>query len=418
MRSGLFQYDPQPGVVPPGSITNAELANMDPRTVKVNATNASASPQDLQGTTPLDVLRVNAAGTALEWGAPTNGLYVLKAGDTMTGPLEINYSGTGVTNTDAPLRVVSTNAGTDGPTGLFWHNSPSPAANDVIRIARAYFNNTLGSAVPSGGINITLNDPTSGAEATTLTLVTRQAGTTSTRVLVGNGLYMTGALGTDTGAGTINAVNYFDDGVNINTIYAALAGANVFTAAAGQTIQAASGSINLTLTTIDNGSTGPFLWFLHDSSSPAANDIVGIANFLGKDSAGNLQLYAGLRTVITDPTSGNESGFFNFNTTVAGTTAFRLSIGAGVYTATATGGDTGVGTFNATSYYANGNVVADTNGLLRARVLTVGTLPAAVQGAKAHVTDALAPAFGVAVAAGGAVSVPVYGDNTPAWIVG
>lgn len=92
MRSGLFQYDPQPGVVPPGSITNAELADMAARTVKVNATNASTSPQDLQGTTPYDVLRVNAAGDGLEWGEPVSDAYVLKVGDTMTGLLTVNLN--------------------------------------------------------------------------------------------------------------------------------------------------------------------------------------------------------------------------------------------------------------------------------------------------------------------------------------
>lgn len=51
---------------------------------------------------------------------------------------------------------------------------------------------------------------------------------------------------------------------------------------------------------------------------------------------------------------------------------------------------------------------------------TVGTLTAAATagaGARDFVTDALAPAFGVAVAAGGGVSVPVYSDGAN-WLVG
>lgn len=48
---------------------------------------------------------------------------------------------------------------------------------------------------------------------------------------------------------------------------------------------------------------------------------------------------------------------------------------------------------------------------------TFATLPAGTAGARAFVSDALAPAFGVAVAGGGAVFVPVF-HNGVAWIVG
>ena len=51
---------------------------------------------------------------------------------------------------------------------------------------------------------------------------------------------------------------------------------------------------------------------------------------------------------------------------------------------------------------------------------TVATLPSAVtsgKGARSFVTDALLPAFGSTVAAGGAVATPVYSDGTN-WKVG
>lgn len=50
-------------------------------------------------------------------------------------------------------------------------------------------------------------------------------------------------------------------------------------------------------------------------------------------------------------------------------------------------------------------------------VFTVGTLPAGAPGKRAFVNDALAPVFGAAVAAGGAVTVPVYHTGN-AWFVG
>ena len=51
---------------------------------------------------------------------------------------------------------------------------------------------------------------------------------------------------------------------------------------------------------------------------------------------------------------------------------------------------------------------------------TVTTLPSAAtsgKGARAFVTDALAPVFGATVVTGGAVAVPVYSDGTN-WKVG
>ena len=53
-------------------------------------------------------------------------------------------------------------------------------------------------------------------------------------------------------------------------------------------------------------------------------------------------------------------------------------------------------------------------------LFAVADLPDAVDsgaGARAFVSDALAPAFGVTVAGGGAVAVPVYSDGTN-WKVG
>ena len=63
------------------------------------------------------------------------------------------------------------------------------------------------------------------------------------------------------------------------------------------------------------------------------------------------------------------------------------------------------------------NTVSDVPALTN---YTVATLPSAVTagvGARSFVTDALTPAFGATVTAGGAVATPVYSDGTD-WKVG
>ena len=56
-------------------------------------------------------------------------------------------------------------------------------------------------------------------------------------------------------------------------------------------------------------------------------------------------------------------------------------------------------------------------GITTQTAMTVASLPAGSVGQRSFVTNALAPAFGVAVAGGGAVGVPVYHDGT-SWKVG
>ena len=65
----------------------------------------------------------------------------------------------------------------------------------------------------------------------------------------------------------------------------------------------------------------------------------------------------------------------------------------------------------------NANNVAITGGTLVLTNYTVATLPAGVAGQRAYVTDAAAPAFGVAVVGGGGVGIPVYKDGVN-WKVG
>ena len=73
-------------------------------------------------------------------------------------------------------------------------------------------------------------------------------------------------------------------------------------------------------------------------------------------------------------------------------------------------GNVGIGTSNPTGKL-------DVAGTIKTLGYTVATLPTGVVGARAYVTDALAPTFGATVVTGGAVTIPVFYNGTN-WIAG
>jgi hypothetical protein len=73
-------------------------------------------------------------------------------------------------------------------------------------------------------------------------------------------------------------------------------------------------------------------------------------------------------------------------------------------------GNVGIGTSSPTGKL-------DVAGTIKTLGYTVATLPTGVTGARAYVTDALAPVFGATVVTGGAVTIPVFYNGTN-WIVG
>jgi hypothetical protein len=146
-----------------------------------------------------------------------------------------------------------------------------------------------------------------------------------------------------------------------------------------QTITGTAAGTLLTLTSTDaDAGIGPTLDTYRNSATPAANDVLGGLIMSGEDSAGNKQQYAAILAAIDDPTSTSEDGHFVFQTTAAGSTVNSMIIGGGgggAYMGTATGGDKGFGTLNASGLYVNGHgtvaqVVSDTE----TAYSTIGTI--------------------------------------------
>jgi hypothetical protein len=83
-----------------------------------------------------------------------------------------------------------------------------------------------------------------------------------------------------------------------------------------------------TITSTDAGAAvGPIIDLYRNSASPAANDILGQVLFNGKDSAGNVQEYGSIQSVIADPTSASEDSSLDFYVYSAGARTKVLSVG-------------------------------------------------------------------------------------------
>lgn len=139
---------------------------------------------------------------------------------------------------------------------------------------------------------------------------------------------------TSLGLGTSATVNTGTSGATIPLLNAA----NTF--ASGQVLEQT-----------DAGATGAQLYLLHNSASPAANDITGYLRLQGKDSAAATKDYAAIYAQIVDPTAGSVDGRMVFETAVANSATARFYIGAGLYSLNATGGDKGIDTINASAVY-------------------------------------------------------------------
>jgi hypothetical protein len=84
-----------------------------------------------------------------------------------------------------------------------------------------------------------------------------------------------------------------------------------------------------TQTYSDNGATGgPDFVQMRESTSPAANDVLGRWWFRGRDSAGNVQDYGLIAVIIDDPTSGSEDSHFEFYNVTAGGLSLKLNLNA------------------------------------------------------------------------------------------
>jgi microcystin-dependent protein len=127
---------------------------------------------------------------------------------------------------------------------------------------------------------------------------------------------------------------------------------NTFTAQ--QVVQAAAHTLQVYVDQSGTASAGPTVELRRANTTVAANDFIGQFSITGRNSSAATVNYTQINTRIADPTAGTETGVLVLGTNQAGTFATRVSVGAGIYTPGATGGDKGVDTVNAKQIMEDG----------------------------------------------------------------
>lgn len=114
-----------------------------------------------------------------------------------------------------------------------------------------------------------------------------------------------------------------------------------------------AGAAGLKLESTDAGATaGPIVELYRNSASPADGDVMAELDWYANITGGAKTLLASIRAVMLAAASGTT--VLEFRTMLAGTFARRLALGAGLFMNGALGGDKGVDTINAGSYFLNG----------------------------------------------------------------
>lgn len=110
--------------------------------------------------------------------------------------------------------LVSTDPGpAAGPLLTMYRDSASPAASDLVGQIIMSGEDSAGNTETYGSITGRIVDPTSTSEDGTISMATVIAGTMADRMMVGAGLFTPGATGGDMGVNTVNAAEYYRNGV-------------------------------------------------------------------------------------------------------------------------------------------------------------------------------------------------------------
>lgn len=153
------------------------------------------------------------------------------------------------------------------------------------------------------------------------------------------------------------------------------------------------------------GGSGTFISVVSEKITPAANNLIGGIIGRALDSALVRQIYGNFTFRAAVVTAAAHTGHFEL--------ALREAAASRVVLVSHPTSGLSVGGAGVDALAVAPSIRATR--IFSLRQYTVATLPAGVVGDRAAVTNALAPAFNVVAAGGGAINIPVY-FNGAAWV--
>ena len=374
-----------------------------------------------------EAMRLTSTGLGIGTSSPTNALSVtgnanvtgnVTLGDATTDTVQVNgYMGVGgAGSANAALNVVSTALTSTAQFGVVGNITGSSAATSQINAVWAGAKTAVAAFTSTNVSGFRVADATKGAGSTITNL---------------HGVYIEDQT---QGTNNFGITSLVSSGTNKWNIYASGTAANYF---AGNVQFAAGSAAAPALTRFGDDNTGIFF--------PAADTIAfaeGGAEAMRINSFGQVGIgtsspsqaldvrSAGTANISLETTSGPAG--IRVVSLASGTAGVTLTSSAGTQSILGGLGSVNNMVFNVNSTErmridssgnllvgltsATGVALLQVSGPIRTTGYTVATLPAGTVGMRTYVTDALAPAFGVAVAGSGAVTIPVFYDGAN-WIV-
>ena len=164
------------------------------------------------------------------------------------------------------LTITSTDAGSSiGPQINLYRDSASPALNDFIG-GILFTGEDDGAASQSyAGIGAKIIDPGAGSEDGQFVISTSVAGSYASRHIFGGGYYSAGVTGTDKGAGTINVVTLYQEGVAVVPVLATAQATTSGTAIDFTSIPSGMNEIEILFSEVSTDGTDEILVQIGDS---------------------------------------------------------------------------------------------------------------------------------------------------------